>query len=150
MAKSRGFSIFLLKENYNAGNALKLEHSLGNPIVNAVNLPQDATLYISDKAATAPWWKDYWGIPQELEQVLKGAIVFLNVGQRCFVITFGHTHHNLQEISYEYDFGLRTTLNALDPEKIKSTDILMPENARRQRIQSPTASELTFFDFNSD
>lgn len=60
------------------------------------------------------------------------------------------TYHQLKDESYEYDFGLRTTLNALDPEKIKSTDILEPESAKRERVQSPTASNLTFFDIKQD
>jgi len=150
MAKSRSFSIFLLKEGNTAGNALKEGHVLGDAVIGASALPEGATLYILDKAPLPPWWKDYWGIQQNLKQMLKGAIVFLPVGTRCFAITFGHTFHNLEENSYEYDFGLRTTLNALDPQKIKSTDILQPENARRERIQSPTSSDITFFDFNRD
>lgn len=150
MAKSRDFSIFLLKENYNATNALRAGHKLGKPIEDAINLPNGAILYVLDKEPTTPWWKDYWGIEQNLEQVLKGAIVFLEVSSRCFAITFGHTYHNLNETSYEYDFGLRVTLNTLDPEKIKSTDIFMPENAKRERIQSPIASDLTFFDLKTD
>jgi uncharacterized protein (TIGR04141 family) len=54
------------------------------------------------------------------------------------------THHKIKDNSFEYDFGLRTTLNALDPSKIKSTDILQPESAKRQRVQSPIALSLNF------
>lgn len=150
MAKSRSFSIFLLKHGYYADNSLKEDHVLGDSITDASALPEGATLFIMDKAPTPAWWKEYWGIQQNLQQTLKGAIVFLFIDERCFAITFGHTYHNLKESCYEYDFGLRTTLNALDPEKIKSTDILQPENAKRERIQSPIASDLTFFDFNKD
>lgn len=60
------------------------------------------------------------------------------------------TYHQLKDNCYEYDFGLKTTLNALDPEKIKSTEILQPENAKRQRVQSPTASNSNFFDIRHD
>lgn len=147
MSKSRNFSIYLLKNNFSSKNALKYDHSLGEPVKAAV-LPDNASLYLMDKDPTPPWWKSYWGIDQELEQTLKGAIVFLPVKNRCFVICFGHTYHKLKPESYEYDFGLKTTLNAIDPEKIKSTDILQPENAKRQRIQSSTPGDLTFFDFN--
>jgi uncharacterized protein (TIGR04141 family) len=45
---------------------------------------------------------------------------------------------------------LRATLNAIDPGKIRVTDILRPEDAKRERIQSPVASDLTFFDIDSD
>ena len=104
MAKSRTFCIYLLKEGFNAGNALKTDHSLGDP-ADASQLPEGATLYVLDKSPSQPWWKAYWGVSQNLRQVLKGAIVFLPIGERCFAITFGHTYHFLKDESYEYDFG---------------------------------------------
>ncbi len=42
------------------------------------------------------------------------------------------------------------TLNSLDPNKLKSLDSLIPENARRQRTQLPVGSDLTYFDFDRD
>lgn len=149
MSKSRTFSIYLLKEGFDISNALKEDHSLQGPVA-ASNLPSDAKLYVMDSDPAPPWWKNFWGVEQNLHQVLKGAIAFLTVQNRCFALTFGHTYHQLKDESYEYDFGLITTLNALDPNKIKSTDILQPENAKRERKQSPTASSLTFFDINKD
>ncbi len=149
--KSRSFTIFLLKENCDAGNSLDRNHELVGPVTEANNLPEGATVYIvADKPAAPPWWKDYWGIQEDVRQVSTGAIVFLPVGDRCFALTFGHTRHNLQEICYEYDFGLRSALNALDPKKLKSTDTIQPETAKRHRIQIPVANDLTFFDFDRD
>jgi uncharacterized protein (TIGR04141 family) len=58
--------------------------------------------------------------------------------------------HNLKEDSYEYDFGLRVTLNSVDPSALKSTDALEPGIGRRQRTQVPIASDLTLFDFDQD
>lgn len=150
MAKSRGFSIYLLKADFSADNALKEDHNLELIEEEDTNLPEGSVMYIADRPSNAPWWKNYWGIQQDLLQVQKGALTFLPVNDRWIVLTFGMTHHKLKDNSYEYDFGLRTTLNALDPAKIKSTDILQPENAKRQRIQSPTASSLNFFDIRHD
>lgn len=50
MAKSRSFSIFLLKQNFNSENSLKEEHTLGEAVTNASALPEGARLYM-DKAA---------------------------------------------------------------------------------------------------
>ncbi|RKS97945.1 DUF6119 family protein [Chryseobacterium defluvii] len=150
MAKSRGFSIYLLKPTFSAENALKEDHNLEQIDEDNTNLPDGSIMYISDKPGNAPWWKNYWGLDIDLYQAQKGAIVFLPVDDRWVVLTFGSTYHQLKDNSFEYDFGLRTTLNALDPKKIKSTDILQPENAKRQRIQSPTASSLNFFDIRHD
>ena len=150
MTKSRSFSIFLLKPKFDASNSLKEEHKLKEPEGSVANLPDGAKLFIGDKPFTEPWWKDYWGIEQSLLQTMKGAVLFLPVNARWFALTFGYSHHNLKETCYEYDFGLRTTLNALDPHKIKSSDSLTPESAKRERKQMPIASELTLFDINSD
>jgi uncharacterized protein (TIGR04141 family) len=56
----------------------------------------------------------------------------------------------LKDASYEYDFGLRITLNCVDPDKLKSTDTLEPAGAKRQRTQLPAVADLTFFDIDTD
>lgn len=118
--------------------------------VKSKDLPADATLYLLDSEPRAPWWKPYFGIEKNLTQVTKGALVFLPVGDRCFALSFGHVSHNLIDYCYEYDFGLRVTLNSLDPQKLKSTDTLDPGAAKRQRTQLPIEAELTVFDFDRD
>lgn len=150
MAKSRSFSIYLLKDGYTYENSLKENHELELLEEHNTNLPDGSIMYIADNFSTLPWWKNYWGIEKELHQVQKGALIFLPIDNKWIALTFGMTHYKLKDVCYEYDFGLRTTLNALDPTKIKSTDILQPENAKRQRIQSPTASSLNFFDIKQD
>lgn len=150
MAKSRNFSVYLLKRGFNADNALKDENNLTRLTEDETNIPEGGVMYFGQSPIRQPWWKEYWGINQDLKQSSAGAIVFLPVNDRRFAITFGSSYHNLKEKSYEYDFGIRTTLNSLDPEKIKSTDLLIPETAKRQRIQIPNATNLTYFDFNKD
>ena len=149
MAKSRAFSIYLLKEGYDAANALREDHALDDDI-GAQGLPEGATLFVLDSDPRPPWWKSYFNVEKNLTQVNKGALVFLPVGGRCFALSFGHVAHNLIDSSYEYDFGLRVTLNSLDPHKLKSTDTLDPGAAKRQRTQLPIESELTLFDFDRD
>lgn len=150
MAKSRGFSIYLLKDTFNPENALKDGHNLQLLEEENTNLPDNSIMYLSDTPGSPPWWKNYWGIHKNLYQMQKGSLIFLPVDNSWIVLTFGITYHQLKDNSYHYDFGLKTTLNALDPEKIKSTDILQPENAKRQRVQSPTESSLNFFDIRHD
>ncbi|WP_277655966.1 DUF6119 family protein [Seleniivibrio woodruffii] len=150
MGRNNNFSIYLLKEGYNSNNALKDNHSLNNMSANASKLPHEASLYMSNVELKSPWWKEFWGINHTLEQGLQGAIVFLPVENRHFAVTFGHSYHNLKDDSYDYNFGLITTLNCLDPNELKSTDILKPERGKRERIQIPVASDLNYFDFNKD
>jgi uncharacterized protein (TIGR04141 family) len=149
MSKSRSFSIYLLKEGFDATNALKEEHELEEDI-NAEALPEDATLFVLDNDPHPPWWKNYFGIKKALNQVTKGALIFLPVKKRCFALSFGHVAHNLKDASYEYDFGLKVTLNCVDPNELRSTDSLDPGVGRRQRTQLPVGADLTLFDFDRD
>ncbi|MGO6846272.1 TIGR04141 family sporadically distributed protein [Rhizobium ruizarguesonis] len=117
MAKSRSFSIYLLKEGYDATNDLREDHARDDGI-GAHGLPEDATLFVLDSDPRPPWWSSYFGVEKNLTQVTKGALVFLSVGDRCFALSFGHVAHNLIDSGYEYDFGLRVTLNSLDPHNV--------------------------------
>jgi uncharacterized protein (TIGR04141 family) len=149
MAKTRSFSIYLLKEGYNAANALRDEHSLDDGI-EALHLPEGAQLFVLDGQPRPPWWRSYFGIQIDLIQASKGALLVLPVAERCFAVCFGHVAHYLLDTSYEYDFGIRVTLNSLDPSKLKSTDTLDPGAAKRQRTQLPIECDLTVFDFDRD
>lgn len=149
MPKSRSFSIYLLKESFDQTNALVADHELDDEVA-ATGLPDGASLFVLDSEPRPPWWRGYFSIQKNLSQVSKGALVFLPVGARSFALSFGHVAHNLRDTSYEYDFGLRVTLNSLDPKKLKSTDTLDPGAAKRQRTQLPIESELTLFDFDRD
>ncbi|MGL5839924.1 MAG: DUF6119 family protein [Sphingorhabdus sp.] len=149
MAKARSFSIYLLKEEFNQTNALKEDTKL-EAGVDASDLPEGSILYILDNTPNPVWWAAYFGISKALTQVSKGALIFLPAADRWFALSFGHVAHNLKDESYEYDFGLRVTLNCVDPSKLRSTDILEPSGAKRQRTQLPTAGDLTFFDVDGD
>ncbi|WP_454785392.1 DUF6119 family protein [Legionella sp. WA2024007413] len=149
MSKARSFSVYLLKDGYDVTNALKEDHKLLSNIT-ANKLPEKYKLYLLDSHPSEPWWKSYFGINQHLEQELKGAIIFIPVENRNFALTFGHVAHNFKDTAYEYDFGLRVTLNCLDPLKLKSLDSLQPSNTLRQRSQLPIGSDLTYFDFDQN
>lgn len=148
MAKKRSFSIYLLKSGFDAANSLKT----GTPLEAAAasNLPAGAQLFLLDQAAYTPWWKDYFGIERPVTQSHKGALVFLPVRDRWCALTFGYVSHNLKDECYEYDFGLKTTLNCVDPKKLRSTDTVEPGASRRRRTQLPSDSELTVFDVDRD
>lgn len=149
MSRTRPFSIFLLKQGYDATNSLRPDHAL-EEILDARQIPARSRLFVMDTMPLEPWWRGYFGIPKSLSHAIKGALLFITLEQRCFVLSFGHVFHNLNDSSYEYDFGLKVTLNSLDPLKLKSADIIDPGSARRRRTQVPSAADLTFLDFDSN
>ena len=148
MSKTRPFSIYLLKPGFDASNSLNDDHSLEE--VSASSLPSGALLFLFDGDPTVPWWGSYFRLSRKLRQASKGALVFLPAGSRWFALSFGHAYHNLKDEAFEHDFGLRVTLNCVDPNELKSTDTLEPGAARRQRTQLPVGSDLTYFDFDRD
>ncbi|TPL62955.1 DUF6119 family protein [Mesorhizobium sp. B2-3-15] len=148
MGKARPFSIYLLKEHFDATNSLREDHEL--VAAEAANLPEGAVLYILDADPKPPWWRGYFGVAEPLIQQFKGALVFLPVDDRCFALSFGQVFHHLNDAAYEYDFGLRVTLNSVDPNELKSADMVAPGVARRKRTQVPVSTELTYLDFDGN
>ncbi len=142
--RTNTISVYLLKEGFNETNALKTESPLSR--VDDCSIPNGASLYLYNPHGKDPWWKSYLGIKKPLLQSLNGAILFLTNNDHVFAIAFGNVAHYLDPNSYEYDFGIMTTLNATDPKKLKSMDSVKPENAKRNRIQAPTMMELSYFD----
>lgn len=148
MSRARPFSIYLLKEEYDATNSLREDHDL--EAAEATDLPEGAVLYILDSDPKPPWWRSYFGVTEPLLQQFKGALVFLPVGDRWFALSFGQVFHHLNDAAYEYDFGLRVTLNSVDPNELKSADMVAPGVARRKRTQVPVSTELTYLDFDGN
>lgn len=68
-------------------------------------------------------------------------LAFVEVEGRWFALSFGLGHVKLQDDAFEQDFGLRVVLNAVDPRKLRSTDLRTPdENTITRRSQSSKRS----------
>ncbi len=140
--ESHNFTIYLLKNGFDASNSLVSGHGLKKTPTQLSN----AVFYLMDVEPTPPWWKKYLSIEDNLKQVLKGGILFLTGEKnRCFAIAFGHVGHKLEDKAYEIDFGFKTTLNAIETE-FKSSDVVNLTSGTRSRIQSPIPKDITFFD----
>ncbi len=142
--KTNTISVYLLKEGFYGTNALKNGHPLSQ--LEECSIPDEALLFLYRPHGREPWWKSYLGIEQSLFQSLNGAILFLKNNGHGYAIVFGNVAHYLDPNGYEYDFGIKTTLNATDANKLKSMDSVEPESARRNRIQAPSVEELSYFD----
>ncbi len=149
MSRSRTLSIFLLKAGVCGDEALRDDHALESTDT-FPGAPDGAQIFILDGAPRPPWWRDYFSITEHLEQSIKGALLFLPVKDRVFALSFGHVSYKLREESYEHDFGLRVTLNAVERKKLRSTDTLDPGASRRRRTQHPVDTDLTLFDLDRD
>lgn len=148
--KSRSLSFWLLKEGFDASNAFTEKNQMVGPLEELTSLPSGAELFLQKPQPHPPWWREYFGISAPLSQSINGALLFIPLEERVFVVTFGNVIHNIEPHSYEPDFGLISTLNAVDSTSLRNTDAANPGSSKRQRTQSPIGADLTFFDFESD
>ncbi|HZP96357.1 MAG TPA: DUF6119 family protein [Candidatus Limnocylindria bacterium] len=90
-------------------------------------LPIDARLFVRRSVVRHPWWESFFASVTREPLVVKastaGAILFVTVAKQLFAFTFGTGRFALDPSSYERDFGLRVTLNAVDPRALRSIDM---------------------------
>ena len=147
MGKSHSFTVFLLKDSFDATNALEDDHGM-LLVTDATEIAAQDVLYLYDPVAKPPWWKPFFGIKQPLTQSLKGAILFHKFKTQWLLFTFGNVKSKIKSEAYEHDFGKMISLNLVDPDRLKSTDTLSPTVSQRQRTQMPLDTDLGGFGFD--
>lgn len=124
----------------------------------SLNIPEtESVIYIQQsKPPRYPDWVDYIVRSQsdiEYEDFSKcqseAAVIILRIMDYIFLMSFGGGHHKIRKDSIERDFGLRVTLNSVDPDKLKSLDKSnyqdTPLNTRNQ-----SAKEVDIMSLNID
>ncbi len=150
--KSRHLTIYLLSENLKKPlDALAKPGNLKkHPLKSSAGVKGD--LFITKSQGKAPKWyefvDDYVKTPLD-ETLNKSAsgVLLLQVGGRGFAVTFGPAgRYCLKPDSWEPDFGLRATLNAVDADQLRSVDIrTIEELTLSTRRQVSRASSLDTF-----
>lgn len=111
------------------------------------------TLYVQTRRAKPPKWGRFFA-PQiraaDLGHVSSTAALFhVVVDRRAFLLSFGQGRHLLRAESYEERFGLRVTLNSIDPERVRSIDKhTLDTIGRHTRVQA--SKEATAGEFGLD
>ena len=128
MAKSKviKLSAYLLKEDYALGDPLFTDEKMSE---HDIDLPNSGAgkMYISQATPHAPGWA-WFLLPLGDEVVGKlrvataSAVVVIKAGGRFFAVCFGHGYASINSRHVETRFGLRTCLNAVDPETIRTLD----------------------------
>lgn len=122
------YTIFLLKENViTIEEALDTEkHPRPHPL-SADESPVSGILFVGEQnRATPPWVQKLNPFLEEpLENLLSAnvsAVLIVSYEERFFALTFGHGKSLLEPTSMVRDFGLRVTLNLVDPSGLRSMD----------------------------
>lgn len=146
---AKSMSIYLLKSGVTVEQAIKDSSGYEETEV-ATNVISNLRVFLKPGNPKQPWWKTYLGLSGNLFQQSNSAMAFVGIGKRTFALAFGAGQHLLKEDSYVHDFGTRVVLNAVDPNKLKSTDTLDPESSQRRRTQIPYDGDLALLSFTSD
>jgi uncharacterized protein (TIGR04141 family) len=114
-----------------------------------------ATLYTKQTPVQPPSWLRMFAGAIEPVPKLKSASVsaalLVRAGGRLFALTFGHGRYLLRAGSYEERFGLRVTLNCVDPKSLRAVDVTTLEaNPFHARRQASRVAPLGDFGINLD
>jgi uncharacterized protein (TIGR04141 family) len=116
-----------------------------------VGLGFDGRLYLSPPNQGPPPWLEFvqTGLAMKLERLTNrtnAAVLLIRRHGRLFAFTFGHGRHLLRGSVFETDFGLRTALNGLRYDSLRSVDsFTLEDQAVHTRAQASRASGIEAF-----
>lgn len=118
---TRSISIYLLKQERSVDDTLEEDHDY-KEVTPGSSSPTGTRLFVRGGKSKPPWWKEYFGIAEELWQQSSSGVAFVPIEERTFALAFGTGHYLLKPEAFDHDFGTRVALNAVDSKKLKSTD----------------------------
>lgn len=145
--------VYLLKKNCSRSDVIK--NPLGLIKYSLKNYNTDEMmLYVKKTIPYVPrWLKFFDGYLEkditDLYNSSSAAILIVESDGRYFAFTFGYGRSLLNLNNVEDSFGLKVTLNSIDPDKIKSVDIKNLDTVLRySRVQTSTVSAVDNFGMN--
>lgn len=106
--------------------------------------------------STAPWWRDYLGLPAKLfsPSSRSGAFVAIRVTRvngkeakrQYLVFAFGTVTHLIAASGIIGDFGLQLATHLIEPDAVLAADTMDVVESRRQRTQLAQGRQLGFVD----
>ena len=137
-------SIFLLKEEVSPEEALKEKF---REKLKDFEKNSSWKIVVGENNLVVPDWAHCIGI--DVKILSASAVLFIRENNRWFAASFGYGFNFLEKIKVETDFGLRTALNALDKDRIKSSDIFSPsDHSKQRRTQTTNDSSLLGHDID--
>lgn len=147
--KSVKLNVYLLKEGYTLGDPILSEGKMSETEIDMPN-SEPGLLYITQAKSHPPNWA--WFL-EPIDEVAIGklrvasvsVVLVLLAARRYFAVCFGHGYAHIDKRFVEARFGLRTCLNAVDPETIrildKRTFDSLGKLSREQSTRPVTVSE---------
>lgn len=146
-ARKEKLSIYLARDSSKPDSALINAENAKDGIKLSLDEIDNAILYIKkDSNKSLPTWTqlftDSGQVPENQFGVSSnvGAALIVRAHKKTFIISFGAGFHLVKHDEIERDFGLKVTLNSVEPDKLKSLDKASydhnPLNSRTQSTRN--------------
>ncbi len=153
---SQNLNIYLLKENYTEEEAIKkTKRSFINKFSLKKEYEIDGSFFFLENERKQPKWlpliKEI--ISEDQSNLLKlnksytpsGLLIFI-IKNKYIAISFGYGYTLLDYDSFEYDFGIKTTINFINPQKIRALKTksleLSPTETEKSSYHAKSINEL--------
>ncbi len=149
-ARKIDLTVYLAKEEFCVADEVLKPNAAKTEIPVKLNGQQLGSLFLMHSKSKPPRWADFFNKVVDQEQIgynrSTGALLIIRDQDRLFLLTFGQGRHLIRPECIETNFGLRSALNLLQPESIRSIDKSSLEALPKQaREQSGVAVGLQFF-----
>lgn len=154
MSKStKNLSIFKLKGNLDFDMYISnLGTCQGYDLNNKIKF--DGKIFVGDEKSQIPTWLNFIreGTDTQIPDIFNSsnrAVMIIDVNGGLFAVTFGYGQYLLREEHIERNFGLKTALNGVNPEKLRSIDLISIYNLGvNTRMQTAKRSSRDVFGYD--
>lgn len=124
--KTHFFNLRLLKKDVTLDSALNPNSDLEEYSISS-SLPFSGKIFVNRTALRKTNWSNllqsFASINiRDLTSSASSAVLIIEIQNRLFAFTFGHGRYLLASDCHVSDFGLKVTLNAVDPDQLLSVD----------------------------
>jgi uncharacterized protein (TIGR04141 family) len=152
--KARSLNIFLIKPGVDTDEGVLVnEGDLSRFTVTVANQAV-GNIYVKPTYDRMPSWLSLFdgalgGTPADIHNASSAAVFLVRTSGRTFALTFGYGRSVLRPGTWEEDFGLRVTLNAVDHLRVRSVD-RVKFDAISQHSQIQASRDANILEFGLD
>lgn len=149
--KSRTVTVFLLKEGVSEPSSILKRSGELREFPVSMNGHSHGSLFVQPSEERIPSWLSLFQGSVSFDSLSAynastAAVWLTDIEGKLLALTFGYGRNLLKPGTYEEDFGLRVTLNALDSNKIRSVDrMTLDAISQHSRIQANRDANISEF-----
>lgn len=152
---TESLTVFLIKKGITKLDQIIPTHKELDHQKIALSGKHSGQLFYTSSHPVSPRWVrrlfKHYSSDLKLKVTTVSGIFVVELKHRIFALTFGQGRHLLDPDVYEERFGLKVTLNSIDPEKLRTVDKETFEtNPLRSRAQASKAAGIAEFGVNID